>query len=81
MAPASAHLSVRDETKPLILIGAVVVGLLCDINANFSLEPSTMSHHLKVLRDAGFLTNNKRGLWVFYKLDPAAEPAVRRMLA
>jgi ArsR family transcriptional regulator len=53
---------------------------VCDISANFSLEPSTMSHHLKVLRDAGFVTSERRGTWLFYRLDRSAEAMVRKIL-
>ena len=35
------------------------------------LNPATISHHLKVLRDAGLLTSRRKGLWSFYEADPA----------
>ena len=43
--------------------GAVCV---CEINDLFDLAQATMSHHLKVLRDAGIVDSEKRGLWAFY---------------
>jgi ArsR family transcriptional regulator len=43
--------------------GAVCV---CEINDLFDLSQSTVSHHLKVLRDAGVVDYEKRGLWAFY---------------
>jgi ArsR family transcriptional regulator len=43
--------------------GAVCV---CEINDLFDLAQSTISHHLKVLRDAGIVDYEKRGLWGFY---------------
>jgi ArsR family transcriptional regulator len=43
--------------------GAVCV---CEINDLFDLAQSTVSHHLKVLRDAGIVDYEKRGLWGFY---------------
>ena len=30
----------------------------------------TVSHHLKVLREAGLITSNKRGTWVWYRVNP-----------
>lgn len=30
----------------------------------------TVSHHLKVLREAGLITSTKRGTWVWYRVDP-----------
>jgi len=43
--------------------GAVCV---CELNDLFELSQSTISHHLKVLRDAGIVASEKRGLWNFY---------------
>ena len=43
--------------------GAVCV---CEINDLFGLAQATVSHHLKVLRDAGIVDSEKRGLWAFY---------------
>ncbi|MET4638339.1 DNA-binding transcriptional ArsR family regulator [Mycetocola sp. 2940] len=39
-----------------------------------------MSHHLKVLVDAGFLTRTQRGTWAYFKLVPGALDAVSRLL-
>jgi ArsR family transcriptional regulator len=43
--------------------GAVCV---CELNDLFDLSQSTISHHLKVLREAGIVDSEKRGLWAFY---------------
>ena len=53
---------------------------VCDINANFALEASTMSHHLRVLGEAGVIRGDKRGRWVFYRLQPAALAVLREFL-
>lgn len=45
---------------------------VCDITTQFDLGQPTISHHLKVLRDAGLVTWEKRGLWVYYSLDRSA---------
>jgi ArsR family transcriptional regulator len=37
-----------------------------------SLSLPTISHHLKVLREAGIITSERRGTWVYYRLVPAA---------
>lgn len=42
---------------------------VCDIVPRFALGQPTISHHLKVLREAGLVTWEKRGLWVYYALD------------
>jgi ArsR family transcriptional regulator, arsenate/arsenite/antimonite-responsive transcriptional repressor len=40
---------------------------ICDLNAAFDLSQPTISHHLKVLHDAGLLDREKRGVWVYYR--------------
>lgn len=44
---------------------------VCDIVSQFTLGQPTISHHLKVLREARLVTWDKRGLWVYYALDRA----------
>ena len=45
---------------------------VCDLNDAFDLSQPTISHHLKVLHDAGLLDRDKRGVWVYYRLNTAA---------
>jgi ArsR family transcriptional regulator len=40
---------------------------VCDLNDAFDLSQPTISHHLKVLHDAGLLARDKRGVWVYYR--------------
>lgn len=40
---------------------------VCDLNDAFALSQPTISHHLKVLHEAGLLDREKRGVWVYYK--------------
>jgi ArsR family transcriptional regulator len=40
---------------------------VCDLNDAFDLSQPTISHHLKVLHDAGLLEREKRGVWVYYR--------------
>jgi ArsR family transcriptional regulator, arsenate/arsenite/antimonite-responsive transcriptional repressor len=40
---------------------------VCDLNDAFYLSQPTISHHLKVLHDAGLLNRDKRGVWVYYR--------------
>lgn len=39
---------------------------VCDLNDAFELSQPTISHHLKVLHEAGLVTRDKRGVWVYY---------------
>jgi ArsR family transcriptional regulator, arsenate/arsenite/antimonite-responsive transcriptional repressor len=40
---------------------------VCDLNDDFDLSQPTISHHLKVLHEAGLLDRDKRGVWVYYR--------------
>ena len=42
---------------------------VCDLNDAFELSQPTISHHLKVLHSAGLLQREKRGVWVYYRVD------------
>ncbi|MBM4554964.1 transcriptional regulator [Prescottella equi] len=45
---------------------------VCDISPAFDLSQPTISHHLKVLREAGLLDCERRGTWVYYRVIPSA---------
>jgi len=45
---------------------------VCDLTSAFELSQPTISHHLKVLREAGLIDSERRGTWVYYRLVPAA---------
>lgn len=45
---------------------------VCDLSVAFSLTGPTISHHLKVLREAGLVDSDRRGTWVYYRLVPSA---------
>ena len=54
---------------------------VCDLTEPLGLSQPTVSHHLKVLSEAGFLTRTKRGVWAYYRLVPGSLDAVSRTLA
>lgn len=54
---------------------------VCDLTEPLGLAQPTVSHHLKVLVDAGFLTRSKRGTWAYYRLVPEALEQVSALLA
>ena len=45
---------------------------VCDLNDAFDLSQPTISHHLKVLHESGLLDRSKRGVWVYYRVQPEA---------
>jgi len=45
---------------------------VCDLTSEFDLSGPTVSHHLKVLREAGLVDAERRGTWVWYRVNPEA---------
>ncbi len=45
---------------------------VCDLTDAFDLTAPTISHHLKVLKEIGLVTAERRGTWVYYQACPAA---------
>lgn len=43
---------------------------VCDLTPAFDLSQPTISHHLKLLREAGLIAAERRGTWVYYRLLP-----------
>jgi ArsR family transcriptional regulator len=43
----------------------------CDFTSCCDVRQPTVSHHLRVLREAGIVTSERRGQWIFYRLDPS----------
>jgi ArsR family transcriptional regulator len=65
------------------LIGAHQGGevCVCDLTAAFDLTQPTISHHLKVLREAGIIESERRGTWVYYWLVAAALERMSALLS
>ena len=53
---------------------------MCHLTEPLGLTQPTVSHHLKVLKQAGIVEAEKRGVWVHYRLNPAALEPLRRYL-
>ena len=45
---------------------------VCELVPLFDLSQPTVSHHLKVLREAGLVGSERRGLWAYYYVNPDA---------
>jgi ArsR family transcriptional regulator len=52
----------------------------CDLEAPLAKSQPTISHHTKVLAEAGLLIGEKRGRWMWWRVDPAGLAAVRAAL-
>ena len=53
---------------------------VCDLTAAFDLSQPTVSHHLKILREAGLVESSRRGTWAYYRLVPETVEALRGAL-
>ncbi|WP_433064497.1 ArsR/SmtB family transcription factor [Dactylosporangium sp. CS-033363] len=53
---------------------------VCDLTDAFTLTGPTISHHLKVLREAGLVDYQRRGTWVYYWVVPARLAALSKLL-
>ena len=53
---------------------------VCDLTEPLGLSQPTVSHHLKVLTEAGLLTREKRGTWAYFAVVPAALDALAAVL-
>ncbi len=85
--PARHELAARfkalaDPTRVAIVnrLAAVDEACVCDLTAAFELAQPTISHHLRILREVGLVTANRRGTWAYYRLVPEAVGALRGAL-
>ncbi len=53
---------------------------VCDLTEPVGLSQPTVSHHLKILTEAGLLTRVKRGTWVYYSIVPGALDRLSKLL-
>ncbi|WP_282947880.1 metalloregulator ArsR/SmtB family transcription factor [Cellulomonas endometrii] len=53
---------------------------VCDLATVAEVSQPTVSHHLKLLKDVGLLTSERRGTWVYYRVQPALRGAVTTLL-
>ncbi|MBN9738088.1 metalloregulator ArsR/SmtB family transcription factor [Pseudonocardia sp. Ae707_Ps1] len=63
---------VRLRLLSLIASHAGGEACVCDLSGVFEVSGPTISHHLKVLREAGLITGERRGTWIYYRTVPAA---------
>ncbi|MEV4361835.1 metalloregulator ArsR/SmtB family transcription factor [Nonomuraea sp. NPDC049625] len=54
---------------------------VCELTGAFEVTAPTISHHLKVLREAGLIDSQRRGTWVYYWIIPASLKRLTSVLA
>jgi ArsR family transcriptional regulator len=69
VAPLLKALADPVRLRLMSLVASHVGGeaCVCDLNDAFDLSQPTISHHLKVLHEAGLVDRDKRGVWVYYR--------------
>ena len=83
-ALASVLKAIADPTR-LRLLSLVAAhddreACVCELTEPVGLSQPTVSHHLKILVDAGLLTRDKRGVWAYYAIVPGALDALADLL-
>jgi len=53
---------------------------VCDLTEPLGLGQPTVSHHLKILVEAGIFSRDKRGTWAYYRLVPGALDSIAHLL-
>ena len=71
---------VRLRLVSLIASHAGGEACVCDLTPAFDVSEPTISHHLKVLREAGLVTSERRASWVHYRIVPEALTSLADLL-
>lgn len=73
--------ALSDEIRiRLLLVLMKREACVCELMATFDMAQSKLSHHLIALRDAGFIKDEKRGKWNYYRIDTKSLDAMRKNL-
>jgi ArsR family transcriptional regulator, arsenate/arsenite/antimonite-responsive transcriptional repressor len=70
--------AMSDEARLLALAAIKKQGSMCgcEIQAALGVTHATVSHHMRVLSDAGLVEGERRGKWIYYRLTPEARNVV-----
>ncbi len=79
---AARFKALADPTRVAIVnrLSAATEVCVCDLNTAFRLSQPTISHHLRILREAGLVEASRRGTWAYYRLVPETVEALRGAL-
>jgi ArsR family transcriptional regulator len=79
---ATRFKALADPTRVAIInsLSAAEEVCVCNLTQTFELSQPTISHHLKILREAGLVESSRRGTWAYYRLVPEAIAALRGAL-
>jgi len=54
---------------------------VCDLTEAFDVTPPSISYHLKILREAGLISSDRRGTWIYYRVNPDVMARMSAVLA
>ena len=54
---------------------------VCDLTPAFAMTAPSVSYHLKILREAGLISSERRGTWVYYRVNPEVMARMSAVLA
>jgi ArsR family transcriptional regulator len=79
---AARFKALADPTRVAIVnrLAAAPEVCVCDLTESFELSQPTISHHLRILREAGLVEAARRGTWAYYRLVPEAVESLRAAL-
>lgn len=79
---AAAFKALADPTRLRLLnkLAACAEACVCDLVAPTGASQPTVSHHLKILLDAGLVSRRKQGTWAYYRVVPEALETLRAAL-
>jgi len=79
---AARFKALADPTRVAIVnrLAATDECCVCDLTGAFALSQPTISHHLRLLREAGLVEASRRGTWAYYRLIPEAVAELRTAL-
>ncbi|GAA2688794.1 MULTISPECIES: helix-turn-helix transcriptional regulator [Actinosynnema] len=82
LAPVFKALGDPVRLRLLSMIAARAGGevCVCELTPAFDLSQPTVSHHLKLLREAGLVDSERRGTWVYYRLRPETTDRLAALL-
>lgn len=82
---AKAFAALSDPVRLRLLSYVAAAGgeevCACDLGEIVDRSQPTVSHHMKILHDAGLIAREKRGLWVWYRIVPERLEALGAVLA
>ncbi len=81
LAPMFKALGDPVRLRLMSMIASRPEACVCDLTGAFDVSAPTISHHLRVLREAGLVDSDRRGTWVYYRVRPGAVRQLANLLA